>query len=137
MLYMRLCWDSEQGREITDRAQLDRMLDVLLAGPAAAGPLIAHLVGEAGALGLGLDPAGGGLLLFAPADRDRPALHSVGHAPQEGNGLVFAVGGRRYEFSARCRVPAKTVRAAAGEYLATGELPLCVTWEPEPSAQPG
>jgi immunity protein Imm1 of predicted polymorphic toxin system len=134
---MYLRWNAGPGADVTDAAQLERVLDALLSGPAAAGPLIAHLAGEAGALGLGLDPAGGGLLLFAPADRSRPALHSVGHASHGDDDLVFSVGGQRYEFSARCRVPAQTVRAAAGEYLATGELPLGVTWEPEPSAQPG
>jgi hypothetical protein len=125
--------------EVTDRAQLDDALDTLLPGPAAR-PLIAYLVGGAGALGLGLDPAGAGLLLFAPADRRRAALHSVGPAfgvhdhpvPED---PVFSVNGRPHRFSARCLVPAQSVRAAAAEYLATGTLPTCVMWEPEP-AQP-
>jgi len=46
--------------------------------------------------------------------------------------VVFAVSGRPYQFSGRCRVPAATVRAAARQYLATGELPDSVGWEPEP-----
>lgn len=130
---MHLRWNSQPGLDITDHAQLDQAIDALLSGPATAQPLVAHLAGDAGALGLGLDPAGSGLLLFAPADRSRPALHGVGQPPSEENDLVFSVAGRQYEFSARCRVPAQTVRVAARQYLATGELPGCVTWEPEPS----
>jgi Immunity protein Imm1 len=133
---MQLRWNSEPGLDITDRAQLDQALDALLAGPATAQPLVAHLVGESGALGLGLDPAGSGLLLFAPADRSRPALHGVGQPTDGDDPLVFSVGGRRYEFSGRCRIPAHTVRATAGQYLATGELPGCVAWEPEPTLPP-
>ena len=129
---MHLRWDSGPGLEITGSGHLDRALDALLSGPATAGPLIAHLVGESGALGLGLDPAGGGLLLFAPADRGRPALHGLGQPHGGDDDLVFSVGGRSHAFSGRCRVPAQTVRAAAGQYLATGELPRCVAWEPEP-----
>lgn len=122
---MQLRWNSETGLDITNRAQLDQALDALLAGPATAQPLVAHLVGGAGALGLGLNPAGSGLLLFAPADRSRPALHGVGHPPGEDEDLEYSVGGRLYEFSGRCRVPAPTVRAAARQYLATGKLPRC------------
>jgi hypothetical protein len=62
---MRRRWD-DVGVDITDRGQLDEALDALLSGPAAAQPLLAYLAGGAGALGLGLDPAGGGLLWFAP-----------------------------------------------------------------------
>jgi Immunity protein Imm1 len=138
---MRLRWNAEPGLDVTDAAQLDRALDALLAGPAADRPLIAYLAGDAGALGLGLDPAAGGMLLFAPADRGQPALHGIGAGPgTEGagpgaeDGVVFAVNGRPYRFSGRCRVPAATVRAAARQYLATGELPGCVGWEPEPGA---
>lgn len=132
---MQLRWTSEPGLDITDRAQLDQALDALLAGPATAQPLVAHLVGGAGALGLGLNPAGSGLL-FALADRSRPALHGVGHPPGEDEDLEYSVGGRLYEFSGGCRVPAHTVRAAARQYLATGKLPRCVIWEPEPSLPP-
>jgi len=135
---MRLRWNGEPGLDVTDGAQLDEALDALVAGPAAAQPLIAYLVGDAGGLGLGLAPADSGVLLFAPADRSRPALHGVGVAGTEGvapgaeGDVVFAVGGRPYQFSGRCRIPAATVRAAARQYLATGELPDCVGWEPEP-----
>ena len=128
---MRLRWNSEPGLDITDRAQLDQALDALLSGPATSQPLVTYLVGDAGALGLGLDPAGSGLLLFAPADRSRPALHGVGQASAGDDDPVYTVRGRRYEFSARARVPAQTVRAAARQYLITGELPDCVVWEPE------
>jgi immunity protein Imm1 of predicted polymorphic toxin system len=134
---MRLHWDSGPGLEVTDRAQLDRALRELLAGPAAERPLIAYLTGAAGALGLGLDPAGSGLLLFAPADRGRPALHGAGQQPATGGDIVFSVSGRPHHFSARCRLPAPTVLAAARHYLATGDLPDCVTWEPEPAVPPG
>jgi hypothetical protein len=89
---MRLRWNGEPGLEVTDEAQLDQALDALLAGPAADRPLIAYLTGDAGALGLGLDPAGSGALLFAPAGR---------------------------------------------QYLATGELPGCIGWEPEPGLLAG
>jgi hypothetical protein len=99
--------------DVTDAAQLDQALDALLAGPAADRPLIAYLAGGAGALGLGLDPVDGGVLLFAPADRGRPALHGVGPAAGTEGDVVFAVSGRPYRFSGRCRVPAATVRAAA------------------------
>ena len=133
---MRLHWDRGPGLDVADHAQLDRALDALLAGPAAAWPLVAYLAGGDGALGLGLDPAGGGLLLFAPADRSRPALHSAGPPPRPGGDVVFAVSGRPCRFSGHCRVPAPTVRAAAREYLATGELPECVAWEPEPGPPP-
>jgi Immunity protein Imm1 len=129
---MRLRWNAEPGLEVTDAAQLDRALDALVAGPAAGRALIAYLAGDAGALGLGLDPAEGGVLLFAPADRGRPALHGVGAGPGTEGDVVFAVRGRPYRFSGRCRVPAAIVRAAARQYLATGELPDCVGWEPEP-----
>lgn len=129
---MRLHWNGEPGADVTDTAQLDRALDALLAGPAADRPLIAYLAGDAGALGLGLDPAGSGVLLFAPADRSRPALHGIGAGSGAEDDLVFAVSGRRYQFSGRCRIPASTVRAAARHYLAAGELPGCVGWEPEP-----
>ena len=111
---MRLHWDRGPGLDVADHAQLDRALDALLAGPAAARPLVAYLAGGDGALGLGLDPAGGGLLLFAPADRSRPALHSAGPPPRPGGDVVFAVSGRPCRFSGHCRVPAPTVRAAAG-----------------------
>jgi hypothetical protein len=141
---MRLRWDSGPGLDVTDRAQLDRALDDLMTGPAAERPLIAYLAGDAGALGLGLDPAGSGLLLFAPADPGRPPLHSVGQQPDGGGqqpdsgaDVVFSAGGRSHHFAARCRVPALIVRAAARQYLATGDLPDCVTWEPEPAALPG
>ena len=129
---MRLCWNAEPGLDVTDAAQLDRALDALLAGPAADRPLVAYLAGDAGALGLGLDPAEGGLLLFAPAGRGRPALHGVSRGTEDD--VLFAVSGRPYRFSGRCRIPAPTVRAAARQYLATGELPDCVVWEPEPGA---
>jgi hypothetical protein len=135
---MRLHWNAEPGLDVTDAAQLDRAIDALLAGPAADRPLIAYLAGDAGALGLGLDPAqGGGVLLFAPADRGMPALHGIGAGPGTEGDVVFAVGGRAYQFSGRCRVPAATVRTAARQYLATGELPDCVGWEPEPGPEPG
>ncbi len=133
---MRLHWDSGPGLDVTDRAQLDQALDALLTGPATEQPMIAYLAGDAGALGLGLDPAGSGLLLFAPADRGRPPLHGAGQS-SDGDDLVFSVSGRSRQFSARCRVPAPTVRAAARQYLATGDLPGCVTWEPEPASPPG
>ncbi len=133
---MRLHWDRGPGLDVTDHAQLDHALDTLLAGPAAERPLIAYLVGDAGALGLGLDTAGGGLLLFAPAGRGRPALHGTGQSP-DGDDLVFSVSGRPHHFSPHCRVPAPTVRDAARQYLATGDLPDCVTWEPEPASPPG
>jgi len=129
---MRLRWDDGPGLDITDQAQLDETLRAL-SGGAAACPRVAYLVGEAGALGLGLDAAGDGMLLFAPAGSGRPALHSVGQ-PASGEGdLTFYVSGRHYVFSGRCRVPAQTVREAARQYLATGVLPGCVVWEPEPS----
>ena len=134
---MRLRWNAEPGLDVTDAAQLDRALDALLAGPAADRPLIAYLAGDAGALGLGLDPAEGGVLLFAPADRGRPALHGIGAAAGTEGDVVFTVSGRPYRFSGRCRVPVATVRAAAMQYLATGELPGCVGWEPEPGAPSG
>jgi len=133
---MRLHWDSGPGLDVADHAQLDRALDALLAGPAAARPLVAYLAGGDGVLGLGLDPGGSGLLLFAPADRSRPALLSAGQPPGPGGDVVFAVSGRLCRFSRCCRVPAPTVRAAAREYLATGELPDCVAWEPEPGPPP-
>src|SRR5215472_4377189 len=69
---MRLRWNAEPGLDVTDAAQLDRALDALLAGPAADRPLIAYLAGDAGALGLGLDPAEGGVLLVR-SRRPRPA----------------------------------------------------------------
>ncbi len=133
---MRLHWDSGPGLDVTDRAQLDQALDALLTGPATERPLVAYLAGDAGALGLGLDPAGSGLLLFAPADRGRPVLHGAGQPPATGDDLVFAVSGRPYQFSAHCGVPAPTVRAAARQYLAIGDLPDCVAWEPEPASRP-
>jgi Immunity protein Imm1 len=129
---MRLRWDAGPGLDVTDGTQLDRALDALLAGPAADRPLIAYLAGDTGALGLGLDPADGGVLLFAPADHSRPALHGTGAGPGTEDDVVFAVSGRPHQFSGRCRVPGSTVRAAARQYLATGELPDCVEWEPEP-----
>lgn len=129
---MRLCWDSGPGLDISDSAQLDQALDALLAGPANVQPLIAYLVGNAGALGLGLDPAGSGLLLFAPADHSHPARHGTGQPPRTGDDLVFSVSGRPYRFSGRCRLPAQTVRTAAKHYLATSDLPGFVEWEPEP-----
>jgi len=129
---MRLHWNGEPGLDVTDGAQLDQALDALLAGPAAGRPLVAYLAGDAGALGLGLDPADSGVLLFAPADRSRPGLHGIGAEPGGEDDAVFAVNGRPYQFSGRCRIPATTVRAAARQYLATGELPDCVGWEPEP-----
>jgi len=134
---VRLHWNSEPGLDVTDAAHLDQALDALLAGPAADRPLIAYLTGDAGALGLGLGPADGGVLLFAPADRGRPALHGIGAGPGAQDDLVFAVSGRPYRFSGRCRIPASTVRAAARQYLATGELPGCVGWEPEPGPEQG
>jgi len=133
---MRLRWDTGPGLDVTDGAQLDQALDALLAGPAAGRPLIAYLGGDTGALGLGLDPAEGGVLLFAPADRSRPALHGIGVGPGTEGDVVFAVSGRPYRFSGRCRIPAPTVRAAARQFLATGELPGCVVWEPEPGLLP-
>jgi len=133
---MRLHWDRGPGLDVTDHAQLDHALDTLLAGPAAERPLIAHLVGDAGALGLGLDTAGSGLLLFAPADRSHPALHSIVQSPATGGDVVFSVSGQPHHFSVRCQVPAPTVRDAARQYLATGDLPDCVTWEPEPASPP-
>src|SRR5262249_5949102 len=123
---MRLRWNAELGLDVTDAAQLDRALDALLAGPAADRPLIAYLAGDAGALGLGLDPAEAGVLLFAPADRKRPALHGIGAGPGTEGDVVFAVSGRPHRFSGRCQVPGSIVRAAARQYLATGELPDCV-----------
>jgi hypothetical protein len=129
-------WDDGPGLEVTDRGQLDQALGVLLSGPATAQPLVAYLAGGAGALGLGLDPAGGGLLLFAPAGSGRPALHGVGQPAGGDDDVVFSAGGRRYVFSGRCRIPAQTVWEAGREYLATGELPGCVVWEPEPSLPP-
>jgi hypothetical protein len=132
---MRLRWDSGPGLDISGRAQLDQALDQLLAGPAASRPLIAFLVGDSGALGLGLDPAGGGLLLFSPTDRERPALHGVGESPCADD-TVFSVRGQPYRFSGRCRVAPPTVRAAAQQYLATSELPDCIEWEPEPGSPP-
>jgi hypothetical protein len=62
---MILRWGTEPGVQIATGAALERALNTILAGPAAREPLVAHLVGETGALGLGLDPSGGGLLLFA------------------------------------------------------------------------
>ena len=134
---MRLRWNGEPGLEVTDGAQLDQALDALLAGPAADRPLIAYLAGDAGALGLGLDPAGTGVLLFAPADRGRPALHGIGAAAGTEGDAVFAVSGRPYRFSGPCRIPAPAVQAAARQYLATGEPPDCVGWEPEPGPLAG
>jgi len=49
-----------------------------LAGPAGSEPMVAYLTGDAGALGLGLDPDGGGLLLFAASGPGRRTLHGVG-----------------------------------------------------------
>jgi hypothetical protein len=129
---MRLRWDTGPGLDVTDGTQLDQALDALLAGPAADRPLIAYLSGGTGALGLGLGPADSGMLLFAPADRSRPALHGIGAELGTEGDMVFAVIGRPYHFSGRCRAPGATVRAAARQYLATGELPDCVGWEPEP-----
>jgi hypothetical protein len=133
---MRRRWDAGPGLDVTDGTELDQALDALLAGPAADRPLIAYLAGDAGALGLGLDPADSGVLLFAPADRGRPALHSIGAGLGSDGDVVFAVSGQPYQFSGRCRVPGSTVRAAARQYVATGELPDCVGWEPEPGPGP-
>ena len=72
-----------------------------------------------------------------PPDRDRPAQHGIGAAAGAEGDVVFAVSGRPYLFSRRCRVPAATVRAAARQYLATSELPGCVGWEPEPGSPSG
>ena len=129
---MRLRWDAGPGLDVTDGTQLDQALDALVAGPAADRPLIAYLSADTGVLGLGLGPADSGVLLFAPADRGRPALHGVGPGLGTEGDVVFAVSGRPYQFSGRCRVPGSTVRAAARQYLATGALPDCVSWEPEP-----
>jgi len=134
---MRLRWNAEPGLNVTDETELDWALDALLAGPAADRPLIAYLAGDAGALGLGLDPEDGGVLLFAPADRSRPALHGLGAVAGTDGDVVFAVSGRPYRFSGRCRIPAPAVRAAARQFLATGELPDCVVWEPEPGLLSG
>jgi|SRR6266516_6398262 len=131
---MQLRWADGPGLVITDQDQLDDALGMLLAGPASGGPLVAYLIGEAGALGLGLDPAGDGMLLFASAKPSRRALHSVGQPGGDAGDVAYSVIGQRRTFSARCRVTAGTVRAAARQYLAAGELPSCVTWEPEPGA---
>jgi hypothetical protein len=132
-LAMRLRWTDGPGVQVASSKELDGELDALMAGAAAHEPLIAHLIGESGALGLGLDPAGDGLLMFAPRDRRCPPLHgrAVGRGIL-GDELTFAVRGRRYDFSAACRLPAATVRCAARHFLITGELPDWVAWEPEP-----
>jgi Immunity protein Imm1 len=132
---MQLRWADGPGLEIADQDQLDDALDALLAGPAASKPLVAYLVGDAGALGLGLDPDGGGLLLFAASGPGRRTWHGVGDPRGDTEDLAYSVSGQRYIFSGHCRIAAHTVRTAARQYLATGELPGCVTWEPEPSAE--
>ena len=131
---MQLSWADGQLLDIADQDQLTDALDTLLAGPARSEPLVAYLIGGTGALGLGLDPAGGGLLLFASAEPGQRALHGVSQPHGKAGNMVYSVSGRRYTFSGRCRITAGTVRAAARQYLATGELPGCVTWEPEPGA---
>ncbi len=132
---MQLRWAGAPGRDVADQDQLDEALDALLAGPASSEPLVAYLIGGAGALGLGMDPEGGGLLLFAANGPGRRTLHGVGHPSGDAGDLVYRVSGQRYTFSDRCRIATHTVRAAARQYLATGELPSCVTWEPEPDAE--
>jgi hypothetical protein len=132
---MQLRWADEPGLKITGQDQLDDALDALLAGPAGSEPLVAYLIGDAGALGLGLDPEGSGLLLFAASGPGRRTLHGVGDPRGDTGDLAYSAGGQRYAFSGRCRIAAHTVRAAARRYLATGELPSCVTWEPEPGAE--
>jgi Immunity protein Imm1 len=132
---MQLRWADGPGVEIAGQDQLNDALDVLLGGPAGSERLVAYLTGGAGALGLGLDPDGGGLLLFA-ASGPRPAdLALCRRPPPRTRDLAYSVSGQRYIFSGRCRIAADTVRTAARQYLATGELPSCVTWVPEPGAE--
>jgi Immunity protein Imm1 len=132
---MQLRWADGPGLEIAGQDQLDDALDALLATPAGSEPLVAYLIGGAGALGLGLDPEGGGLLLFAASGPGRGTLPGAGDPRGGTEDLAYSVSGQRYTFSGRCRIAAHTVRAAARQYLATGELPSCVAWEPEPGAE--
>jgi hypothetical protein len=86
---MQLRWADGPGVEIAGQDQLNDALDVLLAGPAGSEPLVAYLTGGAGALGLGLDPDGGGLLLFAASGPGRRTLHCVGDPrPAPGTWLI-------------------------------------------------
>jgi hypothetical protein len=132
---MQLRWAAGPGLEIAGQDQHDDALDALLAGPAGSEPMVAYLTGDAGALGLGLDPDGGGLLLFAASGPGRRTWHGVGDPHGDTGDLAYSVSGRRHIFSGRCRIAAHTVRTAARQYLATGALPGCVTWEPEPGAE--
>ena len=132
---MQLRWADGPDLEIADQDQLDDALDALLARPAGSEPMVAYLTGDAGALGLGLDPDGGGLLLFAASGPGRRTWHGVGDPRGDTGDLAYWVSGRRYIFSGRCRIAAHMVRTAARQFLATGELPGCVTWEPEPGAE--
>jgi hypothetical protein len=104
---MRLRRTDAPGVEVASGEELDRELDALLAGPAVREPLIAHLIGESGALGFGLGPAGDGLVLFAPHDRCLPPLHGrAGGGATVADELSYSVKGRRYHFAAACRLPA-------------------------------
>ncbi len=132
---MQLRWADGEFLDVTGQDQLNDALDTLLVGPASSEPLVAYLIGGAGALGLGLDPAGGGLLLFASGEPGQRAWHSLGQPPGKAGHMVYSVSGQRYTFSGRCQITADTVRAAARQYLATGELPSCVTWEAEPGTE--
>src|SRR5690349_21351798 len=48
----------------------------------------------------------------------------VGDARGDTENLAYWVSGQRYIFSGHCRIAAHTVRTAARQYLATGELRL-------------
>jgi len=74
-------------------------------------------------------------------------LGQLGHFPAEALDALIATMAAVIEYPADplrtfatgdpYGVPASTVRAAARQYLATGELPGCVAWEPEPGPAPG
>lgn len=63
-------------------------------------------------------------------DPDGTSFHSLGDVTRKGH-LQFVCRDQVDDFMAEMAVPERAAIAAAEEFLATGERPCAVTWEPD------
>jgi len=115
---------------VADADELERLLDRLVAEAAATQPFIVELVSSTGArLGVGLGAPAGSVLSFKESD-DPPYYVSAGRPESASESDVgFYYQGHWSEFPEEALLPMELARAAAKQFLATGERPKAVDWE--------
>ena len=130
---MRLLVPGREVVDVTDSSQLARALDAVEAN---GGPVLVHLSGASGDLGVGLHDPESTVVLFRTRTDPPTALHATGGAAHRTSGrpLVFRAANGPATFFDRIALPAETALPALRHFLETGERPGWLTWEPEGTA---